>query len=357
MNFMRKGLVIALTICVMSVIAASDSEGQSSKPGSSKPGSSSQSKSDSSKPKYTAPPPKADPPKTEPPKSDGSKPKYTAPPPSQKEDKDKDKPKYTAPPKDTSKDQPKGPPTSAPKDGPRPDSSKPKTDQNVGGKAQAAKEARSERKFEESQKAVAPPKPKYTAPNGSEVLIKPDSRQVAAVRNQPSEILRPEVRQQNTVTHIHTYHYHHDYNWYRTQPVVYVGGGYSSSFWYMMAEWNAERRALWLYNNRDNIERDAYQRGLRDAEVARIVARMEAQRINRDPDYIDPEFNRAPHLMYDEDFVEAAYNPTVVPVRHNTTPTDPGAALNVFLILGCIVLGGLILWGAYYLVFRAKIGD
>lgn len=356
MNLMRKGFAVALLV-LMSGIAVSQSEGQSSKPGSSKP-------SQSEKPKYTAPPPKTPPPtppKNDPPKVDNNKPKYTAPPTTPKgddnKDKDKDKPKYTAPPKDAPKDAPKGPPVSPPKDSPKPDSNKPKTDPNVGGKAQAAKEARSERKFEESQKAVAPPKPKYTAPNGKEVSIKPDSRQVTAIRNQPSEILRPEVRHTHTVEHIHTYHYRHDYGWYHTQPVVYVGGGYSSSFWYMMSEWNAERRALWLYNNRTNIERDAYERGLRDAEVARIVARMEAQRIKADPDYIDPEFNRAPHLMYDEDFVEGAYNPTVVPIRTNTTPTDPGAALNVLAILGCIVLGGLILWGVYYLVFRAKVGD
>lgn len=327
MNLLRKGLAFALAICVMGGIAASDSEGHSSKPGSSKP-------SQSDKPKFSPPPSASSPPKVDPPKNDS-------------------KPKFSPPPSTPKADPPKGPSTT----GPPKDSAKPKSDPNVGGKAQAAKEARSERKFEESQKAVAPPKPKYTAPNGKEVSIKPDSRGVSAIRNQPSEILRPEVRQQHTVTHIYQYNYRHDYGWYYSQPVVYVGGGYSSAFWYMMSEWSAERQALWLYHNQNNIERDAYERGLRDAEVARIVARMNSQQVRRDPDYIDHEFNRSPHLMYDDDFVEAAYNPTVVQHRTNTTPTDPGAALNVLAILGCIVLGGLILWGVYYLVFRARIGD
>lgn len=352
-GFWRKLSVVALALLVAGSICATDSEGQSKKPG--QPSSGNSSKSD--KPKFSAPqpskpspppaPPKADPPK------DSGKPKFSAPPntsPPKSDDKDKEKPKFSAPPpKDPGKT-----PVVPPKTN---DLAKPKVDpNNVSGKAQAAKEARSERKYEESLKATQAPKPKYTAPNGKEVNIKPDSRQVAAIRNQPSEILRPEVRQQHTVTHIHTYHYHHDYNWYRTQPVVYVGGGYSSAFWWMMAEWSAERRALWLYHNRHNIEHDAYMRGVQDAQVAQIVARMEAQKVVRDAGYIDPEFNRSPHLMYDDDYVEACYNPVVVHQRANHTPTDPGAALHVLAILGIIVLLGVIAFGVYYFVFQARWG-
>lgn len=78
-----------------------------------------------------------------------------------------------------------------------------------------------------------------------------------------------------------------------------------------MTEWSAERRAQWLYHNRDTIERDAYERGMKDAQVAQLVASMEAKQVARDPNYIDPEFKDDPSLMYDQEYIEAVYNPTV----------------------------------------------
>lgn len=77
-------------------------------------------------------------------------------------------------------------------------------------------------------------------------------------------------------------------------------------------EWDASRRARWLYNNQANVEAAAYKEGMKDAAVAAEIARLQAEGKAADPNYIDPEFADNPDLMYDQEYVEAAYNPTVV---------------------------------------------
>jgi hypothetical protein len=276
------------------------------------------------------------------------RPKYSAPStkPSPTPSVQPNKPKYTAP-STTKTEQPK---YTAPNVGTTQNSSKPASS-GVSEKARAAKEAQSERKFVETHKAVEPPKAKYTTPDGKDVSVRTATRDAEVIRNMPSTNLKPEVRRQNTTVHITQNHYHHDYGWYHSQPVVYVGGGYSSAFWWMMAEWDADRRARWLYNHRYTIEESAYQQGMRDAQVAASLNRLENQRAYRDPNYIDSEFRNDPSLQYTDEYVHAVYNP---PVHHET---DPGAALEVFLWLGAIVLLGVICYGLYVLCFKMRLGS
>jgi hypothetical protein len=290
----------------------------------------------SSKPKFSAPsaskpshkPDTSSKPSTTP----SHKPKFSTPPsvPHGNHDKGKDKdskPKFTTP------STPVG-------------SAKPTTSGHTSSKAQAAREARSEAKFVESKKAVAPPKPKYTSPEGKEVHVRTGSKDVEYIRNLPSTSIKPEVRRENITVHV-TQHYHHPYTYYASQPVVYVGGGYSSTFWWMMMEWDAERRARWFYNHRYDIESDAYARGVRDAQVSGYINKWEAQRVARDAAYIDTEFRKDPSLQYTDDYVQAAYNPVVV----KSDPVSLGGTLKVFLILLSIILGMVILWGIYYVIF------
>jgi hypothetical protein len=147
---------------------------------------------------------------------------------------------------------------------------------------------------------------------------------------------------------VSTYHYHHPYDYYYSQPSFFVGGGYSSAFWWMMSEWSAERRAQWFYHNQNNIERDAYERGIKDAEVAKHLAEIKAKNVSVDPDYVDPEFAKDPSLMYDDAYIEAVYNPEV----ENTNGTVGAVALAVL----CIVLGVIGLYAFYWLIFVKKWG-
>lgn len=288
-----------------------------------------------SKPKYSSSPkPSSKPPTTSPSKE---KPKFSSPGATKpKPTESKDKPKYS-------------PPIVSPVT-----SSKKPTSSDTSAKARAMKESRSERKFVESQKAVAPPKSSYTTPDGKEVKIATSTKAVEHIRNQPSANVTSEVRQKNVTVFIEHHHYSHPYSWYVGQPTIYVGGGYSSAFWWMMMnEWESERRAQWLYNNRYSIESDAYNRGVQDAKVATEINRLENQRKYRDPNYIDKDFVKDPSLMYDGDYVRAAYNPAVV----QTQPTDPGAAIMVLCIFGCIILFGVMCWGVYYFVVKVRWGN
>ena len=210
-------------------------------------------------------------------------------------------------------------------------------------KAEAAKQERSRRLYVESEKAKAPPKTEYKTPEGKTVNVKPDSVATKTIREKPSSYYQPEVRQQRTETHVHHYHYQHPSTWYYSQPTVYVGGGYSSAFWWMMMEWDANRRAEWLYNHRNSIERDAYQRGMQDAAVANRIAELQAQNARVNPDYVDPEFAKDPSVMYTQEHVEAIYNPEI---------SNGNSGLIILTLGGMLVL----CVAAYVLVFVVRWG-
>jgi hypothetical protein len=380
----RIGLCIALMGCMAMLGGYADAQSGSKKPGGQSspppassggsgskfgsPGSSSSQKPDPPK-QPTTPPPSggkfgspnsggdskkpADPPKqpTTPPPSGG---KFGSPnsgggdskKPDDKKDDNKGKfgsPSAGAPP-------PSSPPGS---------SKRPGTNSNDE-KARANREEASKRTYEETAKATAPPRPSYKAPDGKEVKIDPKAPSVETIRNRPSRDLDPEVRYNYTVKHVHHYHYSHPYSYYQSQPVIFVGGGYSSPFWYMMMEWSAERRAYWFYHNRYNIDQAAYERGLQDGEVRARIAALERQNYARNPGYVDPEFNDNPTLMYDQDYIESVYNPNVRVVHTSGPATGSGGGGVAWSILGWICLGVVVIIGAIFLfnvIFVKRIGS
>lgn len=216
-------------------------------------------------------------------------------------------------------------------------------------KARAAHQQASQRKYVETQRATAPPRSTYTRADGKTATINTKSPVANTIRSQPSTYHTPQARQQRTEVHIHNHGYNHPMNWYYSQPPMYLGGGYSPFLWYMMMEWSAERRAAWLYNNRDNIERDAYERGMRDAEVAKTVAELETNKVARDPNYVDPEFAKDPSLMYDQNYVEAVYNPTVV------SKDNSGSGIVTFMVVMVIILVIAVI--VYFMVFKVRWGE
>jgi hypothetical protein len=110
-------------------------------------------------------------------------------------------------------------------------------------------------------------------------------------------------------------------------------------------EWSAERRAQWFYHNQHVIERDAYERGMRDAHVAEEVAKLKAQGVKPNPDYVDPEFKNDPSAMYTQEYVEAAYNPPMAQTNWQ-----------VVVIMIWIVVGVIGAYALYYLVFKIRWG-
>lgn len=205
----------------------------------------------------------------------------------------------------------------------------------------------------ETQRATAPPRSEATV-GGRTVKVDAQSKGVNDLRGRPSTYIQPEERQRRIVNHVTVYNYSHPYDYYWGRPVGYGIGPYSLGFWWMMMEWNASRRAEWLYHNQSRISTEAYAEAARDAEVQRRLAALESEKKRRDPDYVDPEYAENPSDQYDQDYVEAAYNPTVMPAaaaQREVVRSQSGGGWLWSLLLTTGVLAGL-----WWLVFRMRWG-
>ena len=174
--------------------------------------------------------------------------------------------------------------------------------------------ARSESKivFEKSK----PPASTYKTPGGKDIHVDPKAPSVDHVRN----TMTPEKYQQRTVRVEHHYHnnYGPRYDYYRSQPYIYVGGGYSPLFWYAMLDWDINRRAMWMYHNQSVMDQQLYQQQLsQNADLRARVAALESQGVRRDPRYVDSEFKENPDLMYDDGHIAAVVHPSQ---QHEQSP-------------------------------------
>ena len=240
-------------------------------------------------------------------------------------------------------------------------SSKPATG-SVSTKAQAQRREESRQAFITTQKATAPPRSEAVV-GGRTVKVDTSSPAVTQLREQPSTYIQPAVRQERFVQHVTVYHYAHPYDYYWGRPVGYGIGPYSTGFWWMMMEWNAERRAQWLYHNQARLSAEAYADGARDAAVQQRLAALEAQQVPRNVNYVDSEFASDPTDQYDQNYVEAAYNPTVMPDQSSvvrlTTPRrcrtqsrgGPGAGTVLMWLFG---IGAAV--AIVYVVFNVRWG-
>lgn len=209
-------------------------------------------------------------------------------------------------------------------------SSKPSTKSKYDSGASSAK-ARTDSRASYKPKSQAA-KTSYTSPSGKSVKIDPKSTSTQRARSITSD------QYANRSTRVeHHYHttYGDRYSYYRSQPSIYIGGGYSCLFWYSMLDWNLDRRARWMYHNQHNMDQALYQQQLAEnAQLKAQVAAMSGTDINKD--YVDSEFKDNPDLMYSDEFVNAAYNPTPKP------KSSFGAILlwTLFILLGI----GFVVW-------------
>lgn len=231
-------------------------------------------------------------------------------------------------------------------------------------KAAAQQKAESKRAYLATQRATAPPRSEARV-NGATVPIDPRSNLVSNVRSRPSSYIQPETRRSRISEHVVVHHYVHPYSYYASRPVSYGIGPYSPVFWWMMGEWSAERRARWLYHHQANISTQAYADAARDAEVQQRLAALEQQHTPRDPDYVDPEFRSDPTDMYDQAYVEAAYNPVLADapiVASSSAAPAPASRSSGSLMTGLLSAIALLAacsglaFGAYWLLFVVRWG-
>jgi hypothetical protein len=240
-------------------------------------------------------------------------------------------------------------------------SSKPVTS-SVSTKAQAQRREESRQAYIATQKATAPSRSEAVV-GGRTVKVETSSPAVTQLRGRTSTYIQPAVRQERFVQHVTVYHYAHPYDYYWGRPVGYGIGPYSNGFWWMMMEWNAERRAQWLYHNQARLSAEAYADGARDAAVQQRLAALEAQQVPRNANYVDQEFASDPTDQYDQNYVEAAYNPTVMPdqssrgaaynptVMPDQSSGGPGAGTVLLCLLG---IGSAV--AIVYVVFNVRWG-
>jgi hypothetical protein len=80
---------------------------------------------------------------------------------------------------------------------------------------------------------------------------------------------------------------------------------------------------------------------MQNAELQAEVAKLKAGGLAVNSNYIDSEYQGKEDLMYSDDFVNAAYNPSVTqpPVAKSS-----GAGKTILIVLACFVLGGVFIY-------------
>ncbi len=115
-----------------------------------------------------------------------------------------------------------------------------------------------------------------------------------------------------------TNHFPHSYDWYSGRPTVYVGGGYSSLFWWTLLDMSLQQRALWMYHNESlflggQLNRQLYDEQLKNVELKAEVDKLRKAKTPTQEGYLPPEFKNNPEAVLDTQFVQAAYQQLTPP--------------------------------------------
>lgn len=145
----------------------------------------------------------------------------------------------------------------------------------------------------------------YTTPAGStkeysfkDITLKDNIQ----VKVQPEKIKNYETR--NTTFYNRYYSSYPNYS----HPVAY--GSYNDYFNPFLMGWlmnsaTSNQRAEWAYHHRDSMDDARYRELLKkDAELEAKVKKMEAEGVEKDPNYAPDDFKDDPDLMYNKDFVK-----------------------------------------------------
>lgn len=129
---------------------------------------------------------------------------------------------------------------------------------------------------------------------------------------------------------------------YQSRPVVVYHDPYNSYFWYWMMDRSIEQQALWAYHHRQSMDAARYNDLMaKNADLAVRVRQLENQGAPRDPAFV-PHGMTDNDLMYNKEYVQAAYNPVEEPVHHHETKEGTSVLIYLFwitIILLVIVLG------------------
>jgi hypothetical protein len=131
--------------------------------------------------------------------------------------------------------------------------------------------------------------------------------------------------------------------WYSARPIYYYHDPFSNLFWYWLMSQSFNTQAQWAYNHRDMMD-DARYRDLlaHDARIEQEIRSLEQQGVRPDPTHTPQAM--PPDLMYDDNYVQAVYNPQPQAGR----PAGAGFihSLSRFLLIVGVILA--LMWLVFF---------
>ena len=182
------------------------------------------------------------------------------------------------------------------------------------------------------------PRSTYVDPSGRSQPIQRDSQVVRQLRSDLNY-----ERWQNREQRERQFYGGYWNGWYSARPAYYYHDPFSNLFWYWLMSQSFNTQAQWAYNHRDMMD-DARYRDLlaHDARIEQEIRNLEQQGVRPDPTHT-PQAMPA-DLMYDDNYVQAVYNPQPQVSR----PAAGGFfhALSRFLLIVGVILA--LMWLVFF---------
>jgi hypothetical protein len=165
----------------------------------------------------------------------------------------------------------------------------------------AAAQAQQREQSRIAYEAGKAPKPTYRTPTGVDKPIVATAPEVVRVR----KVVTPDIWRTRPARIDYVYRPYFGF------PVIVYNDAYNSWFWYWLLSQSLDTQSAWMYHHRRVMDQARYDALLKqNAELAGRVAKLEASNTPRDTSYVPPGID--PDLMYADNFVESAFNPTEV---------------------------------------------
>lgn len=165
------------------------------------------------------------------------------------------------------------------------------------------------------------PRPQFKI-GGRAFSIKPDARNTKQVRAMKPEEFDPTTRSHRVDDFYHKQlkdhyadlhkHPHHDYGPYRWEFIE------------LARHWPARDRARWAWHNREYLDDALWTEWMADPAFADEVATLEHGKVEREAGFLPTEYaSISPVAVYNDEYLNAAYNPTPFLVVMKLTSLKP----------------------------------
>jgi hypothetical protein len=95
---------------------------------------------------------------------------------------------------------------------------------------------------------------------------------------------------------------------------LYVGPYRREFIWWALNAWELKDRAWWAWNNYAYFDQTLWDQWMLNREFADLIAQYQAQHLARQLGYIPPQYaSNAPEVIYNDEYIEAVYNPEPTP--------------------------------------------